>query len=319
MEDRDFLSSVEPFPMSKDMPKENRSLVININTEEDFFRWLQLLSVKFVPCEKSRWLYRGQLKCLWDIHESNVREFVGFGDDTFFNPLFLPNRPETKLLQIEATLIRRCCSYNVNPMSKLQLLCEMQHCGIPTRLVDFTSNPLVALFMALGCERCSSYHAVWAYLISSSNEEESFDSYVLTQTRNFENIMERDIPGLLKNDLKDRMFVIRAPHETYRTAAQSAYFMTVGRMCDVFQELLITAVGALSIVGMLQGESIQNVDVDLLNSVKRIRFDFAPGLDEFIASFLATVGIVNDVLFPKCLSHTVFDVRTIMAGMKREV
>lgn len=108
---------------------------VRIDDIESLIRELNVLPNHFV--------YRGQANADWAIESSlertigpkwskeNAKKFEDFSLQQFQSKFHLYD------------------SENVGPDSKLGWLAIMQHYGVPTRLVDFTESPYVALYFAL--------------------------------------------------------------------------------------------------------------------------------------------------------------------------
>jgi hypothetical protein len=91
----------------------------------------------------NHYIYRGQANATWQLQSSLERvigsawssekaeKFESFSLERFKSKFHLYDRE------------------NVEPRSKLAWLSLMQHYGVPTRLVDFTESPYVALYFAL--------------------------------------------------------------------------------------------------------------------------------------------------------------------------
>lgn len=71
---------------------------------------------------------------------------------------------EGTIPSMEATMLEEFERRYLNsPSNKWDLLALAQHHGLPTRLLDWTQNPLVAMFFAVDKPSQSQIRAVWAY------------------------------------------------------------------------------------------------------------------------------------------------------------
>lgn len=91
----------------------------------------------------NNYLFRGQADASWHL-QSSLERVVG------------SNWSADKARQFEDFSMKSFCSKfhlydreNLQPSSKLAWLSVMQHYGVPTRLLDFTESPYVALYFAL--------------------------------------------------------------------------------------------------------------------------------------------------------------------------
>lgn len=99
-------------------------------------------------------------------------------------------RNEYKMYQ---ELVIRCASSFLNCSSHLDFLMEMQHYGLPTRLLDVTANPLVALYFA--CENTKNSGEVIVYDINSTEMkyEKCDEVAILTALPMYEYSRQREL------------------------------------------------------------------------------------------------------------------------------
>lgn len=108
---------------------------IKINSVEDLIKYLNELPNNYV--------YRGHANAEW-LLESSLERVIGVGWSGDTAKLF-----EEYSLNEFMSKFHLYDSENIQPTSKLAWLSLMQHYGVPTRLLDFTASPYVALYFAL--------------------------------------------------------------------------------------------------------------------------------------------------------------------------
>lgn len=138
---------------------------------EDLLEWLRILqnmrlqvgaTIRFgtTGLSSSRWLFRGQSNAEWELETSLGREIDRRGRrDVKENELRLYEKLAIEEFQRKA--YQYCYSYMPEVDDVVEWVGLMQHYGTPTRLLDFTESPLVALYFAAQESDAESF-AVWA-------------------------------------------------------------------------------------------------------------------------------------------------------------
>lgn len=108
---------------------------ISITNTEDLLKSFNTLPNHFI--------YRGHADAAWPL-QSSLERVIGLGWSSSAARQF-----EDRSLDEFRTKFHLYDRENILPDSKLAWLSVMQHYGVPTRLVDFTSSPYVALYFAL--------------------------------------------------------------------------------------------------------------------------------------------------------------------------
>lgn len=161
-----------------------------INKLSDFISVLESLNIS------DKFLFRGQLRATWPLLPKIAR--IMNGDCTV-----------DKEQEILNTFIKN--SYpliNNKPASILGWLAIAQHHGLPTRLLDWSLNPLVALWFAVsGNTPTNEYAIVWVY-------KPPEDTVI-----NLKNNSEEPNPFKI-----DRTYVYFPRHEDLRIRAQTGVF-----------------------------------------------------------------------------------------------
>lgn len=127
----------------------------------------------------NHFLYRGQADSGWKL-QSSLERILGCGWTA------------AKAQRLEEFSLKQFCSKfhlydreNVQPNSKLAWLSIMQHYGIPTRLLDFTESPYVALYFAMEAYNPLNQRDLALYAISYSEILEESIKYIKSKKSDF--------------------------------------------------------------------------------------------------------------------------------------
>lgn len=128
----------------------------------------------------NHFLYRGQANSAWQLMSSLERVI---GSDWSSEKA---DKFETYSLKKFRSKFHLYDRENIQPQSKLAWLSIMQHYGVPTRLIDFTESPYVALYFALESYGLESQEDLALYAIDYSEILEKSIQYIRSRDKGFQ-------------------------------------------------------------------------------------------------------------------------------------
>jgi hypothetical protein len=137
---------------------------VDIFSTEDLLKELNSLS--------NNYIYRGHADSEWRL-ESSLERVIGEKWSAQWAMKF-----EDRSLDIFKSNFHLYDRENIRPASKLAWLSIMQHYGVPTRLLDFTESPYVALYFALEAYNAQSNRDFAVFAIDYSEIMQKSIDYI---------------------------------------------------------------------------------------------------------------------------------------------
>ena len=136
---------------------------------------------------RNSFVYRGHADAEWSL-ESSLERLIG----TAWNAANAKKFEEYSYDEFRSRF-HLYDSENRTPSSKLAWLATMQHYGVPTRLIDFTTSPYVALYFALEAYRPSSGADIAVFALD----------YSAAMDRSFQ-LLQEELPDFAETRLSHR-------------------------------------------------------------------------------------------------------------------
>lgn len=236
---------------------------------DEFWQIIELASIG--ECEtKNIYLWRGQGNIAWPIHSSAYRRLE---KDKTFPPSEMTMRDYERELLLNAEH-QGYHHENGRTLADFELLAKLQHHGAATRLVDFSSNMLVALWFACNSESDKTgllFGMYWAGVRGFEGRPE---------LRTYNKLFGSGDPKA-DDELENFPRLWQPPVVTKRIAAQSAQFL-YSRVADERTGSLVLCENPNHLNMIAITPELKKKCLVLLESVFDIRqFTLFPDIDGF--------------------------------------
>ena len=166
-----------------------------------------------------RWWFRGQSDCQWPLHPAVYRS--GF-----------PAKSEDGRLKTEQHLTQdfrvESAGLRSGNDQDAEVYFLQQHYGMPTRLLDWTTSPLAALFFAVSenVEQDGAFYAMDAYQLAHNQDlgGVSFAGIATSRHGVFKRALQPIFQWKTVADFPEFTFPVRPDHFDYRVGAQKSCF-----------------------------------------------------------------------------------------------
>ena len=173
--------------------------------------------------------YRGHSNAAWQVSPSIFRQ-------------------DPDIAEFEAELLRELISLFpaefINDNSMFDRLVRLQHYGLPTRLLDVTRNPLVALFFAVADRENDDSDGAVLIFIAPEERCKFYDSDVVSCMANLANLKEEERKSLAASKastIADFANLNAADRLVQFIKAEKPYFRPRIKKIDLFRPVVVTA------------------------------------------------------------------------------
>jgi len=243
--------------------------------------------------------YRGHSDFNFELKPSIYRDGLIYNEDNIF-------KESISRVPLEFT----------NSKSTVEKLVKMQHYGIPTRLLDITANPLVALYFA--CNKDFGKNGEVVYLRVPKNHVKYYDSDVVSVLSNIAKRPENFEIDTSTSKISEFNQTTPIEYLLHEIKEEKPYFQNLinpKHMGEVFavkvkldNERILKQEGAFLIFG-IDANKIRPARVPnnwILNRTTKVKLEIPANRKRAILKELATFGISNRTLFPELENQGIF-------------
>ena len=201
-------------------------------------------------------------------------------------------------------LLVRCPSDFIHTASTFETLVKMQHYSLPTRLLDITTNPLIALYFACESFKTDSYDGEVKVLSIPTNEVKYFDSDTVTVISNIAK-QERTFSTTCLDDAKNEKLI----HFLDDIKREKSYFINRIKKASLTSVVcvkpklnnarIIRQDGAFLVFGMKSNKSQPAIIPSRYQLENGIRFFVDKNSKESILAQLEKIGINEASIYPE--------------------